>query len=332
VTPTITGGKGGNDIRIRIPSSFNMDWDTTDTTATIGGTAAGKVSTTVSYEDGGQTLVVTVNTNFVAGDQITVSDLSFASFANTSVADNLELEVNDDNVVSATDDKTITITPPGTPVIFSASNQAFTYQDPATAISTITLFDSATPTITATNDIRIRIPAGFNMTWDIGDTTATIGGTAAAKVSTTVSYEDGGKTLVLNVTGDFISGEDITVSGLSFASFTAASAADNLELEVNNDNVVTATDTKTISITGGPPSLSSTANQVFEVSDPSTVSSTFTVTDDSVAARITASNDVRIRIPAGFNMTWDISITAVVIGGSNGWRPNIGGEYDRGPE
>jgi len=258
-----------------------------------------------------------VNTNFVAGDQITVSDLSFASFANTSVADNLELEVNDDNVVSATDDKTITITPPGTPVIFSASNQAFTYQDPATAISTITLFDSATPTITATNDIRIRIPAGFNMTWDIGDTTATIGGTAAAKVSTTVSYEDGGKTLVLNVTGDFISGEDITVSGLSFASFTAASAADNLELEVNNDNVVTATDTKTISITGGPPSLSSTANQVFEVSDPSTVSSTFTVTDDSVAARITASNDVRIRIPAGFNMTWDISITAVVIGGSN---------------
>jgi len=32
-----------------------MSWDTSDTTAVITGSAAGKVSTTVSYEDGGKT-------------------------------------------------------------------------------------------------------------------------------------------------------------------------------------------------------------------------------------------------------------------------------------
>ena len=56
--------------------------------------------------------------------------------------------------------------------------------DPATVIQTITITeDNLDPTITADNDIRIRIPAGFNMTWDTSVTTASIGGMAAAKVS-----------------------------------------------------------------------------------------------------------------------------------------------------
>ena len=53
-----------------------MTWDTSDTTATIGGTDSGKVSTTVSYEDSGATLVIDVTTNFSAGDDITVSAAS----------------------------------------------------------------------------------------------------------------------------------------------------------------------------------------------------------------------------------------------------------------
>ena len=57
------------------------------------------------------------------------------------------------------------------------------------------------------DDIRITVPVGFNMSWDSSDTTATIGGGASSKVSTTVSYEDSGRTLVLDVTSDFAAGD-----------------------------------------------------------------------------------------------------------------------------
>ncbi|MFA9566527.1 MAG: hypothetical protein ACERLM_17835, partial [Acidimicrobiales bacterium] len=169
-----------------------------------------------------------MTSDFSVGEQITIADLQFSNFSFPSLADNLELEVNDDDVVSATDDKTITINGAAVPLIYSASDQAFNVNDAATAISAITVFDSATPTITAANDLRIRIPASFNMSWDTTDTSAVIGGGASAKVSTAVSYEDGGKTLLLAVSSDFINGDDITVSGLGFASFTAVSLADNL--------------------------------------------------------------------------------------------------------
>jgi len=206
-----------------------MTWDTADTTATIGGPAAASVSGTVSYEDGGQTLVVDVTTDFVAGDQITISDLSYLDFTAVSAADNLELEINNDDVVQVTDDKTITII--DAYGISSAANQIFIEGDPITLISTITITDSAqVPTFTALNDLRIRIPAGFNMSWDI------------------TSYEDGGQTLVLDVTADFAAGDQITVADLGFTGFTDTSPADNLELEINDDDVVSATDDKTITV------------------------------------------------------------------------------------
>ncbi len=128
-----------------------MTWDTGITTVTLGGPQAAKVSATLlAYEDGGKTLVLDVTSDFVAGDQVTVADPQFVSFSAVSAADNLELEVKNDDVVSATDDKTITINPPPVPGISSAANQSFIVGDPATLISTATITDDATtPTITA---------------------------------------------------------------------------------------------------------------------------------------------------------------------------------------
>jgi hypothetical protein len=69
------------------------------------------------------------------------------------------------------------------PTISSDADQEFMVDGPTTVISTITITDNnSTPTITAANDIRIRIPAGFNMSWDTSDTAAVIGGGAASKV------------------------------------------------------------------------------------------------------------------------------------------------------
>ena len=251
VSPTITAG---DDIRIRIPDGFNMTWDTLDLTAVIGGSAAGKVSTTVSYEDGGRTLVLDVTSDFAAADQITISGLSFENFSAVSAADNLELEVKNNDVVQNTDDKTIAIADLS---ISSAANQEFIVGDSATEISAIMVTDGTTAAlITAANDIRIHIPDDFYMLWDTTDTTAVIGGAAASKVSTTVSYEDGGKTLVLDVTSDFVAGDQITISDLSFSDFSAASYGDRLELEVFNDGLTTAKDDKWKAI-GGTPSAGS---------------------------------------------------------------------------
>src|SRR5439155_3420802 len=116
--------------------------------------------------------------------------------------------------------------------------------------------------ITATKDIRIRIPATLNMTWNTALTTASITGSGNGKVSKTVSYEDGGRTLVLDVTSNFGAGDRIVVSGLQYMSFTAASAPDYLQLVVSGAGGGTAVrDSRTIQVVA--PTLASAANQVF---------------------------------------------------------------------
>jgi hypothetical protein len=223
-----------SDLRIRIPPSFNMTWDTTDTTAVLGGVAAAKVSTAVTYEDSDKTLVLDVTTTFAADDSVTIQGLNFINFTGLSGLANLTVDIYNDGASDATDGKTIEIVSAGPLSISSAANQIFQMGDPATAIATITITEDASiPVITAADDLRVQIPIGFNMTWDTSDTGAVLGGTGVSKVSPVVSYEDSGRTLRLDVTSDFAAGETVTVSALSFDGFTVASAPDNLELEVD---------------------------------------------------------------------------------------------------
>jgi uncharacterized repeat protein (TIGR01451 family) len=318
-----------NDIRIRIPTGFNMTWNTALTTATLGGAAAAKVSTTVSYENSGQVLVLNVTANFAAGDQITVSGLQFNNFTAVSAAAALQLVVSGSagGGTAATSNMTKQIV---APTFTGAANQTFTVGDPATAMTGVTITDASTATITAANDIRIRIPSGFNMTWNTVLTTATIGGAAAAKVSTTVSYENSGQVLVLNVTSNFAAGDQITVSGLQFTSFTAVAAANNLQLVVSGSagggTAALSSTTKQIV----QPTLSSAANRRFAVGDPATAMGTATVTDNATAATITAVNDIRIRIPAGFNMTWNTALTTAMIGGGAAAKVSTTVTYENG--
>ena len=115
--------------------------------------------------------------------------------------------------------------------------------------SPITITDKTPPSIKGNKDIRVRIPAGLNMTWDPTITTATITGSGASKVSTTVSYGSGNLDLVINVVINFAAGDQITVSGLNFRNFTAPSAASSLGLIVGGaGGAVVATDNRTKTI------------------------------------------------------------------------------------
>ena len=157
-----------------------------------------------------------------------------------------------------------------------------------------------TPQIMALNDIRIRIPAGFNMTWDSAESAVTLGGSAAAKVDTQIlAYEDLDHTLVLDVTTDFAAGDTLIVNGVKFANFTAVSAADNLELEVYNDDNPRTLDDKTVTVaTPVSSTLLSAFDQVFPVGAPVTSAATLTIANGTGAAIKDAATSVSASPPA----------------------------------
>ena len=115
-------------------------------------------------------------------------------------------------------------------ILSSASNQSFVVgASPTTTVSIFVTESVLGGNITAANDIRLRIPAGFNMRWDTSVTTVTLNGGAAGSVEPTVkAYEDGAKTVVLDVNTDFLASQDLQVDDLAFRSFTAPSASRQL--------------------------------------------------------------------------------------------------------
>ena len=158
---------------------------------------------------------IDVTTDFAPGDILTVQGLEFTTFSALSASDNLELELDNAGSLHASDDKTIEIGASST--LSSAANQVFGVGDPDTVISNITISEGAGSSIFAADDIRITIPAGFNMIWDTSITSFSEGGSAVAKIDeSSVTYEDANRTAVIDVTSDFnISNSVIGVSIIS---------------------------------------------------------------------------------------------------------------------
>lgn len=132
--------------------------------------------------------------------------------------------------------------------ISSANNQVFHVNDPSTAAATITVTDITGGNIKFNRDIRVIIPTGFNMTWDPTVTNVTLGGNAAARCATAVTYGNGNLTVTINVLTTFVAGDYVTISGLKFTNFTATSPVNNLSVDLKNNPGVAATDSKTIQI------------------------------------------------------------------------------------
>lgn len=132
--------------------------------------------------------------------------------------------------------------------VSSAANQLFHVNDASTFMSPVTVTDVGGGNIKQNRDIRIIIPTGFNMTWDVSVTTATITGTAANRCTTAVTYGNGNLTVTINVLTTFAAGEYVVISGLKFANFTATSPLNHLAVDLKNNPGVNGTDPKNIQI------------------------------------------------------------------------------------
>ncbi len=137
----------------------------------------------------------------------------------------------------------------------TAANQVFEFSQATTTAETITVTASVNGggSITAANDIRIKIDgAEVKMEWDTAKTTPTFSGTASSKVASTVTYPDA-KTLLVDVTSDFISGDTLTISNLAFSQFTDVNATSSgLKLYVDGatDSDEDDVNDKTIAVRG----------------------------------------------------------------------------------
>ena len=113
---TVTDVGGGNikfnrDIRIIIPTGFNMTWDATVANATLGGTAAARCSAAVTYGNGNLTVTINVLTTFQAGEFVVISGLKFTNFTATSPLNHLAVDLKNNPGVNGTDPRAIQIDP-----------------------------------------------------------------------------------------------------------------------------------------------------------------------------------------------------------------------------
>jgi hypothetical protein len=115
--------------------------------------------------------------------------------------------------------------------------------------STVTVGDGTPAAITAAGDLRLTIPAALIQTWDTTVTAPTFGGSAAGSVAASVTYANGGRTLVVDVTGNFADGGTLTISGLVFTNLTQACLPERLTLDIHNDGLADAWSDKVVGVT-----------------------------------------------------------------------------------
>ena len=136
------------------------------------------------------------------------------------------------------------------PTITSEDDQTFDQHQNIEQVRDITITDDATtPQITATDDIRIKIPKDVPVIWDDRVATVRVSGAAVEAGSfsngtTSVTYEDSDKTAVIKVLADFGVGESVRISGLFLEGFYWSDENIHFELVTKLGNPAVAVDSR----------------------------------------------------------------------------------------
>jgi len=145
---------------------------------------------------------------------------------------------------------TVTFVPALSPLIVMSSNVTLA-KGTGPVLPSIRITAREANQLTVANDIRIKIPAGLNATFDNSVTIITRNTTGTGVVNTTLmAYEDGNKTAVLNVTTLFTNGSYVDISGLKLSTTNDVSSG-SLSVDVDGSGGTASqyTDSSVIAVT-----------------------------------------------------------------------------------
>ncbi len=317
----------GTDVRLIIPSTFSMIWDTSDLSIEILKFGTGVIASTVSsFANSNQTFQLGVTTASAAGDRFVITGLKVKTWGAEETADQLGMNLINTNASTYASTQFMTI---GGVSLSTANNFCFHVSEATPTVPTITITDSsATAVITAASDIYLCIPGnasayGTAPTWDTSVTTVSLGGTASGSVSSTVSYITAGSGMVarFDVTTNFSASQTLTITGLKFYTPSAAYTTDSLVLAYPTASAftgpaktqITAVDSKVFVIDTHKITMS--AVMTVAASASASTIPLISITGASTATTdITAGSDIRLIIMG--------SSTTSVSGGSTG-RDNL---------
>lgn len=324
------GLTAASDLRLIIPATYGMVWDSADSTAEILMSGTGVVNATVSsFPNADKTCTLNVTTGFAVGDRCVITGLGFKTWSSTETGASLGLAVDGTDVATSTSTAIMCTSENATGTkMSSANNFSFALAQVKPALPDITITDSSvTPVITAGSNIRIVIPNsstyGTAPIWDISTTTVTITGGYSANVSTAVTYANANRTVILDVTTSFLASSTITVSGLKFATSGFTYNADCLQLVINGTDAPASTDIIAVddrAFAVGPPNVKMTSVNTVSASAAGETIGAVTIQDSFGA--ITAASDIRLLImstssTAGGstgrdNLTWTTNISTTI--------------------
>ncbi len=261
---TITVTEGGssitalNDLRIVIATgTANMRFDTTDTTASFGGTASSKVSNPVSYEQNGTVLVIPVSSNFSTGETLTIAELSYTQFSAVSPAVSA-LGVRTEGIGTSTsfsDDKTIGIGGTLTLNNHSASQVSDNFDTVTEVDETLFGFSlastgenaqvtSITVSLTGAHNISTADLTNVRLMRDINGDQEYDGGDIAVGGAGAVSITKRSGTIVFSTAFNISSVEDYIVVG----DIARVNSGDSLTLSLTPSNIVSTGLTSALSL------------------------------------------------------------------------------------
>lgn len=319
-SPKITAA---GDLRVTIPSNFDMEWDTAGPapTAAVSGAGTGAVNATVTVEPltNNKTLLVNVTSDLSANQVVTISNARFANFTGREPADGfLQLEVGAIAGPDAVDSRGLRISQP---TIQSANDHIFLVNQGATnTIQTITLTEDATnPRIVNGTQIRLRMPS---TSIAFAGTNPTLSGNLGG----TISFEDpvtgGFQTMRVTCSTALGAGGTATISNIPVVAGSPAIASNfRLFMSGSASAAVTSTDPALL-VVGSLPTMSSPAQQ-FTVNDPvdgvKNVASTITINTNAGSAPLfQATNSLEIVIPSALNLEWRTSVQPTIGGSAAG--------------
>lgn len=359
----------GGALRLSVPSAWACRFDT-GAALTFGGATAKVNVGGVSYTANGRTLIVPVTADFGDGDTLTVGGLKLLDLALCRAgAEKLELDIDGNGASDANDAYALRLsvqhpggfydgwdrqTLPalaglgGAEVSFSSgTNQALLWMQARAALTAaiVRVVDQGSPlSITNGGTIRVSVPSAWACRFDTW-ATLSFASNAAGKVNVSgVSYSGDGRTLIVPVVADFLTGDTLAIDGLRLLDLAlCAAGSQKLRLDFDGDGLIDLSDAFTLdlsvphfggfydgwdqmamttvsSLGGAEVSLYSATNQLFQWTEARGALTTLTVRvvnpgDPSV---IGDGDELRIGVPAGWGSRFDISAVPVFGGSAMG--------------